>query len=161
MRGAGYHRAAVAKVVDLLPVECPANIVPSTGGGTKVRAGDGCYVVEVEEIFNRSFIIPGYSKADTRGPVTLQDLGCSRIVVPIAYLREHNQFYKPPLSSTGRVTQPAPVDDAVRSSPDVGQPPNRKACPLSSSDPSTCPLSLKPHPSTGVSTVSLFLTSSP
>ncbi|EJK69590.1 hypothetical protein THAOC_09135, partial [Thalassiosira oceanica] len=128
MRGDTYRRGAVATVVDQLPVECPANIIPSHGSGSFVRAGDGCCVVQVESIYSPALVIPGYATADRKGRATLKDLGCSRIVIPIAYLREHNSFYKPPLSSgnemdaagvtqptaahvqEARVTQPTPTD---------------------------------------------------
>jgi len=128
MRGDTYRRGAVATVVDQLPVECPANIIPSHGSGSLVRAGDGCCVVQVESIYSPALVIPGYATADRKGRATLKDLGCSRIVIPIAYLREHNSFYKPPLSSgnemdaagvtqptaahvqEARATQPTPTD---------------------------------------------------
>ena len=112
MRGDPTQRAATAKILDLLPVECPRGVVPRTGRGTMVKAGDGSYVVQIEKIYNPSLIIPGYAKASSGDDVTLQDLGCSKVVVPISLLREHHALYIPSSSNdaTGK-TQPAPSSE--------------------------------------------------
>ena len=55
MRGNPSDRAAVARVLDAAQVTCPAGVVPSSGRGTLVEAGDGCAVVKIEKIYNPSF----------------------------------------------------------------------------------------------------------
>ena len=122
MRGNPSDRAAVARVLDAAQVTCPAGVVPSSGRGTLVEAGDGCAVVKIEKIYNPSFIIPGYKLAGTRKDgVALKDLGCTDIVVPIAFLRGHNKYYNCGTIQNS-LTRPAPDDD-----PPVGEDPAEQA----------------------------------
>lgn len=83
-------RAATAVVMDMLPCQCPSGIVPKTGKGKMVRAGEGSCVIEIEKIHSPGFIIPNFVHEKSGDAVCLGDIGKQRIVVPIAMLRDHH-----------------------------------------------------------------------
>jgi hypothetical protein len=82
-------RAATATIINSATCMCPPGMVYGRKKQTEVRAGKGCYVIVLNEVFSPALIIPSY-KSDDGKPVTIADFPANhQFMLPISMMKEH------------------------------------------------------------------------